>query len=216
MGFDGIGIVVGLKAEAKIARRLGGEIAVGGGGARGAMRAAESLIAKGVTALVSFGLAGGLDPSLRPGRVIVPRAVLLDGQPVPTDPGLSARLGGMSDHLILAGTDVLDTADSKRRRWRSLHTHAIDLESGAVAQVALVHGLPFAVLRAVCDPANCSLPPAARVALDNAGAIGMWRVLRSVLKAPSQVPDLLALGRDAAKARAALERRVGKIAGGSA
>ncbi len=203
-----IGIVVGLRAEARIVRALGWDVAIGGGGAAGAAQAVETLLARGAKALVSFGLAGGIDPSLKPGRILVPRAVLVDGQPVPCDPALGRMLGGMTGHVILGADEMLETADSKRRRWRALHVNAIDLESGPVARAAVARGLPFAVLRAVCDPANCSLPPAAKVALDNEGVIGVWRVLASILRAPGQIPELIALGRDAARARRALQRRV--------
>lgn len=214
MDSERIGIVVGLKAEAKIARKLGWDVAIGGGGAAGATKAVELLIGRGCTALISFGLAGGLDPTLRPGRLIVPRGVRLGEEYASCDPALSARLGGMTDHIMLGGDHLLATADSKRRVWRAVRAHAIDLESAAVARAARAHGLPFAVLRAVCDPANCSLPPAARIALDNAGAIGMWRILHAILRGPRQVPDLFALARDAATARRALKHRVAKIAAG--
>ncbi|MDR3530287.1 MAG: hypothetical protein P4L90_07030, partial [Rhodopila sp.] len=82
--------------------------------------------------------------------------------------------------------------------------HAIDLESGAMARVAEAHGLPFIVVRAICDPAERDLPPAALVALDPEGGIGLIPVLRSVLKQPNQLPGLLALARDAGRARRAL------------
>jgi adenosylhomocysteine nucleosidase len=84
----------------------------------------------------------------------------------------------------------------------------VDLESGAVARVALAHGLPFAVLRAVADPAERNLPPAALLALDGAGRIGILRVLGSVFGNPGQILGLLALARDAAAARRALVGRV--------
>ena len=67
-----VGIVVGLAAEARIARRLGWKVAIGGGAAAGAEAAARRLIDEGSDALVSFGLAGALDPALRPGALIVP------------------------------------------------------------------------------------------------------------------------------------------------
>ena len=54
-----IGFVVGLEAEAQIARRFGCPVAIGGGGAAGAAQAAAVLAGQGVTHLVSFGLAGG-------------------------------------------------------------------------------------------------------------------------------------------------------------
>ncbi len=88
---------------------------------------------------------------------------------------------------------------------------AVDLESGAVAGVAARHRLPFAVLRAVCDPSWRSLPAAALVALNRRGTIDGPRVLASIARHPGQLPALLALARDAARARAALVRRVREI-----
>jgi len=80
--------------------------------------------------------------------------------------------------------------------------------------VAARAGLPFAVLRAVCDPAEALLPPAALAALDALGAISIWSVAASLLRHPGQIFDLIALGRAAAAARAALVRRVGDISAG--
>jgi adenosylhomocysteine nucleosidase len=66
--------------------------------------------------------------------------------------------------------------------------------------------LPFAVLRAVCDPAQRGLPPAALATLDAGGGIRFARVLGSVAARPWQIPALLRLALDAALARRALMR----------
>ena len=89
---------------------------------------------------------------------------------------------------------------------------AVDLESGAVARIAATHGMPFAVLRAICDPAERALPPAALAALDARGVIGSWRVIASLAAQPGQLPALLALAADAAAARRSLVERVRQIA----
>jgi len=203
-----IGIVVGLRAEARIARGLGWAVAVGGGTAKGAEAAARLLAEQGCRALVSFGLAGGLDPALQAGALLLPRAFVLDGVRVPADPDLTERLGAPSCALLLCGSAVVATASDKARLFRDTGAAGLDLESGAVVRVARERGLAVAALRAVCDPADQSLPPAALVALSGAGAIMAGRVLGSVLRRPGQVPSLLALARDAAAARRALIERV--------
>lgn len=208
---DRIAVVVGLQAEAKLARPLGWTVAIGGGSAAGAATAARSAVAEGAAALVSFGLAGGLDPALDPGALLVPDAVHTAGRRLPTDPALSARLGGATGHCLLGAGAIVAQADDKRRLFAETGAAAVDLESGAVAQVAAEHGLPFAVLRAVCDPAWRSLPQAALWALNAQGGIGIGRLLFSVLADLGQIPDLLALARDAAAARRALRRRVEAI-----
>jgi adenosylhomocysteine nucleosidase len=206
-----IGLVVGLAAEARIARALGGVIAAGGGTAAGAEVAAEALAAGGVTALVSFGFAGGLDPRLGPGDLLIPGAVRAAGQNWPTDSPLSAALGGVTVDLLLGENAVVTSATAKSRLWHTTGAAAVDLESGIVAQVAHRHGLPFAVLRAVCDPATRSLPPAALSALNMAGRVRPLRLMAALLRHPGQLPAIVALASDASYARRALAGRARAI-----
>ena len=210
-GSERIGIVVGLAAEARIARRSGCLIETGGGTPDGARAAARRLLARNVTTLVSFGLAGGLDPLLRPGDVIVPEWVITRDHRIATDPAFNASIGGPTPHALLGADGIAVSVDDKRRAWLTTGCAAVDLESGAVALVAEEAGRPFAVLRAICDPAERDLPPAALAALDRRGAIGLGRVIASVIAHPGQVAALLALARDAAAARRALLTWVGRL-----
>jgi adenosylhomocysteine nucleosidase len=207
------GVVTGLQAEARLAAPLGPAEA-GGGLAAGAGAAAERLVARGITGLVSFGLCGGLDPALRPGMVLVPRSVIASGRSYRTDPALSAALGGWSVDSILAEDVAATDPASKREKFAATGAAGIDLESGEVARVAARENLPFAVLRAVCDPAEAGLPPAAMAALDAQGRISFWAVAASLLRDPGQIPALIALARATAAARTALVRRVGDIGDG--
>jgi adenosylhomocysteine nucleosidase len=106
--------------------------------------------------------------------------------------------------LILAGATVVAEAAAKRRLFAATDAHAIDLESGPVARTAKAYQLPFVVVRAICDPAERDLPPAALVALDPNGGIGLRPLIRSLLRQPGQIIGLLTLARDAALARRAL------------
>ncbi len=206
-----IGIVTGLAAEARIARRLGWAVAVGGGTAAGARAAARGLAEQGANALVSFGLAGGLDPELTAGTLLVPEAVVAEGVRLRANPPLSAWLGGPTAHCLLGVETVAASVDAKRRLWIQTGCAALDLESGPVAEIASALRLRFAVLRAICDPAGIALPPAALAALSQAGRIGLARVAGSVVRAPSQIPALLHLAGEAARARRALSDRVAAV-----
>ncbi len=206
--FPPYGIVTGLAAEARIAAPLGGLVRAGGGTPWGAELAAEALVAEGATALISFGLAGGLDPEFRPGAIIVPIAVVEAGRIRATSQALSDRLGGFFGGMLCAESEIVVTAADKQALAQATLCGAVDLESGAVARVAERHGIPFAVLRAICDPAERDLPPAALAALDAKGAIAASRIALSILRNPFQLPGLIALGRDAARAKRALVRRV--------
>lgn len=205
-------IVVGLVTEARIARRLGWPVAIGGGTPRGAEAAANALAEQGCAGLISFGLAGGLDPVLRPGALIVPSTVIAGDQHYASDADLSRRLCGPTPHILLGADTIVASIAHKRRLHEQTGAAAVDLESGVVARVAARHGIPFAALRAICDPAGSALPPAALAALNARGGIMVWRVLAAIASRPGQLPALFALAADAVTARRSLIARVKQIA----
>jgi adenosylhomocysteine nucleosidase len=198
--------VVGLAAEARVAALFGYPVLAGGGTPAGAADAARRLVDGGADALISFGLAGGLDLALRPGTIVIPTTVMSEGHLYVADTVLADRFGGLTGHCLLAGTTIATDAATKFRLHGGTGAHAIDLESGSVARLAATRGLPFAVVRAICDPAESNLPPAALLALDPVGGISATRLLRSLLRHPGQIAALLTLGSQAACARRSLVR----------
>jgi adenosylhomocysteine nucleosidase len=73
-----LGIVTGLKSEAKLLKGLGFACVSTGGQAREARRKIDRLIAEGATGLISFGIAGALSPELKAGDLIVADVVAND------------------------------------------------------------------------------------------------------------------------------------------
>lgn len=206
-----LGVVTGLQAEARWLKQAGFMVRVGGGTPEGAQSAAQSLIEQGAKALLSFGLAGGLQPGLQPGTVLVPPCVITPTETYTCDQALMSFLGGESPAPLLAGQHIAATVAEKSALYQQYNATSIDLESGAVAAVAAQNALPFAVLRAVTDPAERPLPPAALIALRDDGSLDIVRLLRSILNQPSQIPGLLKVGQDAKAARRALLERLKAI-----
>lgn len=83
---------------------------------------------------------------------------------------------------------------------------AVDMESMGVAEVAQRHGLPFMVLRAVCDRATLALPRAALMAVTETGRVDLGAVTRAVLRYPQDIGRLVRLGVANRVAMAALLR----------
>jgi adenosylhomocysteine nucleosidase len=216
------GILTGLHSEAGCVppaaeRRI---VATGGDPER-ARRAALTFIDEGAGGLLSFGLAAGLGLETRPGDLLLPVTVVLPGgAELTTDPTWLARLeakllrsGPVVHRGALAGVDrLLASPQEKRRLHETTGAVAADMESHAVAEAARQAGLPFVVLRAVADPADQALPDAARQALGPEGRVRPLAVARSLLGRPDDLPALLALWRQSARAHATL-RRAALLAG---
>ena len=196
-----LGIVVGLDQEAKLASVIG-QAAIGGGTFEGALRAAEVLVTElKVTALLSYGIAGGLDPALTPGHVLCASEIMVDGEVFKA--GFSAK--GLPAGRVLGARTVVASAAEKAALWSETRAQCVDMESGAVALTARKYRLPFGAVRAICDPAGRSLPPAAMAALAD-GSIRFDRLIGALLLRPTQLPALFALAQDARKARLGLTR----------
>ena len=145
--------------------------------------------------------------------MVVPEYVVDDGTRYLSDPALSAWLAGRPPAGgVYARPVAVATASDKAVIWAETACAAVDLESGAVARAATRSGLPFAVLRVVCDPAGRDLPPAALAALDASGTIAPARIVASLASRPGQIGGLLRLAIDAATARRALRDRLAALA----
>jgi len=162
-----------------------------------------------VHALMSFGLCGGLDPSLAPGDVVVAHRIALpEGGTLQFDSrwahAIAARIAGARVAPLLGAAEVAMSAGEKRALFERHAAHAVDMESRGVAEAARAAGIPFVALRAVADPAERSLPPSAARAFDNAGRIRPLRVLLGLMRRPRDLGALMALGADARRGYEAL------------
>ena len=203
-----IGIITALAAEARTlagrGNRLLGhaefKVALAGPGPRRAAAAATQLLAEGCDALLSFGLAGGLDVRLRPGSLVIANAVCsTDGARYVCDQALSAALmrcvqgqGAIVAPLYGAEAPLLAAVD-KQVLHQDLGVVAVDMESAAIARIAHAHGQPCAVLRCVVDPADFSVPRAALAGMGEDGRSRALATARALLAHPLELPALIRL-----------------------
>lgn len=166
-------------------------LTVSGMGWEAAQAGAQRLARAGATALASVGTAGGLDPALRCGAVLVPReAHVLEGQPLAVHaPWRAAVLAALprdcqfSEGALLTSRIPVGSRLDKAIAWRETGCVAVDMESAAVAGFARDAAVPFLVLRVIVDTATDELPEAV-LAASGAAEVAIGRLLLGLARAP--------------------------------
>ncbi len=230
-GVDVTGVVAALRSEARCLLQPTRQppidtgsaylkVCVSGMGCTRAGHAALRLVREGAQALLCFGVAGALDPSLRCGDVILASEVIC-AQPLAlqlpdmrpsalpaqarlrTSESWRAQLGAALLHHraiierpVLTSAELICDTQRKTRLFRQTGAVAVDMESAAVGIVASLHALPFMVLRVVADTAEDALPEALSALIGpNPAAAPSWMSWLPLLAAPAVWPGLLRMGR---------------------
>lgn len=199
-----VAVLAALPAEAATLQRLGNRwlVRTTGVGPEAAESAARRVMAEArVGALISWGTCGGLDASLSGGTLVVLSRVTCaaSGRTYTCAPQLSSQLAGLLKPVraviragLTSGTPIVTTAEKASLRQQH-QVSVVDMESSAVASVAEAFNVPFMAVRAVVDPAHCTLPVSALAALDDPEH-PTRAVLRSLRRHPFDLMALLRLG----------------------
>ncbi len=224
------GIIVALPEELRTVTRQrltlgetatldsGALVALSGSGPKQAAAASQQLVDQGATGLISWGCAAGLDPSLRPGALLLPQQILtVEDQLFAVDRAwhdqLAVTLAWLQPHhgTVVESHQLVATAAEKQALFNRSQSEplavradqsnstgpitAVDMESGSIAKVAAENGIPFVAIRTVADPAESNLPNAVVTALEPTGRVNMIKLFRHLLRQPGEIGGLIALGR---------------------
>jgi adenosylhomocysteine nucleosidase len=178
--------------------------------------------------LVSFGLAGGLDPARPPGTLVLADRVLgTGGRSLPTDGAwrqrmlvaLGAPAGAfpfeIASGALLGSDGLIAEPSAKAQRFAATGALAVDMESHGVAEAAHAAGLPFLVVRAIADPAGLALPSSVRQSLHPDGGLRILSILGRLALRPGEWRAVAALAGHSRKALFSL-RQAGRPMAGSA
>ena len=200
---------VGMGFEAKIAAGPG-VLVVCRDSRRDLANVIASAVRQGYRGVISFGVAGGLAAHLRTGDWVVASAVLDAQVPHATDKvwsnSLIASIPGATYAPILGVDAPVAEAATKRELHMTTGACAVDMESHVVVRLAAAHGLAFAAVRVIIDPAERTIPSAALLGMRPDGSANAWAVLRDLVARPSQLMSLVRIAIDSFAARAELLR----------
>jgi hopanoid-associated phosphorylase len=157
-----------------------------------------------IRGVISFGVAGGLDPDLKSGAVVIATEVMAGDRRWIAAESLSDELiagAGIGRQTVyrggLVGVEKVVTGQAGKAALRSeTGAAAVDMESHIAADFAHAAGLPFAALRVVSDPAHRALPELATSAIKPNGDVDLRKVMRGIARNPMVIRALVSTGRD--------------------
>jgi len=200
-----LGIVAALQTEARILGNLpliaSGVIQlspstllyIAGMGAKQAHVAAELLIAKNASAVLSWGSAGALHSKLSPGNLILPEIVMYPQKGIfSTDDAWHNRLLSRLENQLEVYTEplaqslsALKSRAEKLDFVKTIQALAVDMESASVAEAALNANLPFMAIRAIVDPLEQTVPESVLRAINQRGRLRPFRLLAGLARSPA-------------------------------
>jgi adenosylhomocysteine nucleosidase len=197
-------VATGLEFEARIARKDRSTRVCCGRGPE-MIAALNAAVQPGCRGILSFGIAGGLDPSLQTGNQLVASSIVTENGSISTDDNWARfllRAHPRAIHAPIFSTEdaVVDPND-KNERFQSTGAVAVDMESHIAADVAAKRGLPVAVLRVVADPATRRIPQAAMKGMRPDGSTNVLAVLHALVRRPGEIAGLFHVARNAWTAR---------------
>ncbi|KPF99919.1 phosphorylase [Rhodopseudomonas palustris] len=197
-------IVTGLIQEARIAEGPGLTVICSSSDPKQLRRMMASFDATSIRGVISFGVAGGLDPSLKAGDVVIATEVVAGERRWASEVSLSDELlrsAGLGRQRVVRGglvgvEAVVAARDSKAALRSETGAAAVDMESHIAADYAAAARLPFAALRVISDPANRSLPQVVSTAIKPNGDVDLRKVLRGLARHPTSIRSLVTTGID--------------------
>jgi len=177
-------------------------VAYSGAGPTNATAAAELLVAKGATRLISWGCAAALGASLKPGDLILADK-LIDAEnnelAINADwhsyvQSILANFVVVTGGCLVESVSIVSTSTDKKQLHSLTGAVALDMESIAIAKVAKQYTLPFLAIRVIVDPVEMNLPLAINRSLNDGGEIVLKKLLAFLFLHPAELPDLIKLG----------------------
>jgi adenosylhomocysteine nucleosidase len=138
--------------------------------------------------LITAGFAGALHPQLKVSDVV------FDATDAPPFATLLAQHGAKPAHFHTTN-HVVTTAAAKHRLHLETGAEVVEMESGALRDLARQRGIPCLLLRTISDPAHEDLPLDFGPLVGPNGHLSPIRLALALLRHPTAIPGLLRLGR---------------------
>jgi adenosylhomocysteine nucleosidase len=173
-------------------------VACAGIGATRAALACEAVMkAAPIATLISAGLAGACDPSLRVGDV-VRASIVIDAK---TGERFESAFEDCNAVVVTGG--LIASVHEKQRLHQAYGASAVDMEASTVARIACAHNLEFRAVKAISDEADFAMEGMERFVTADGHFREVAFAMHSAIR-PHTWARVIGLGRNSSRATRAL------------
>jgi adenosylhomocysteine nucleosidase len=179
-------------------------LCLSGIGYESARHAANELLRFNIDGLISWGVAGAIDPSLNSGDLIVANTIISPDIMYSTSNEWKNKLseyiqnkyGKVINADIASSREICASTSDKENLLHRTNALAVDMESAAIAETAKNNNLDFLAIRTIADQAHSSIPEAVLKHTDNLGNPKLLKFVLSCILKPGQIRDIIILAKN--------------------
>ena len=183
-------------------------LCLSGMGYESASKAADKYLSLNINALISWGVAGALDPEINSGDLVIANSIISKDKTVQTASEWNKKLSSFfsnSEQNVLnadisSGNEICASIEDKKNLFTNTGAVAVDMESAAIAEIASSNHLDFIVIRSVADKADTAIPEAVLKHTDNLGNPEIFKFISSCISKPKQINEIMILAKSYKKA----------------
>lgn len=178
-----------------------------GMGGQNALNAMRTIPLEITDVCIATGLAGALDPSLKPGSIVAGRRCEALSQVLKTSSdanllNLASAEGARTVEVFLTSETILVTANEKQAL--AARGSVVEMESAYILVAASGRRVPVVAVRAISDAADEDLPLDFRQIVDSRGHLRFAPLLKELALHPHRLPLLVQFGRQSRAAAGSL------------
>jgi adenosylhomocysteine nucleosidase len=180
-------------------------------GRKNAEKSVREFLATNATELVlTCGFAGGLNPDLQPGAVVVESA---DPEPQTPHSELQAKLlaAGAKPAKFFCAERIATTVAEKKQLRDKTGADAVEMESAAIHTVCRERGIPCATIRVISDTAGEDLPLDFNALAKPDQSIDFGKLAWAIGKSPGKISALMQLQKKTKFAAERLAEVLGQV-----
>ena len=202
---------INLKSPFEIERSI--FLCISGIGYKSSLNAAKELIKLNVDAIISWGIAGATCDLVNTGDIILAKSIKNHKNIYSTSVKWRKKIIehfkdsslNILNEDVVSVEEVCNTPIKKIELFKKTKAVAIDMESAAIAEVAMSNNLDFITVRAIADNSALYIPDVVVKNIDNYGHIKIIKLITSCMFYPSQINQIFLLAKSYKKALKSLE-----------